>query len=127
MWGNSSEDFVGDPGLWLLVGLDEKPLWIRSLCNKDLRGRPIEEDSDELIAAVGEGSGFLEHDMDLGLGHSLDGFAGTHVDDELLIVCAHYYVYLNHVYILKVLVGKLSPRVQRVLIVHIPEQIPHTA
>ena len=102
-----------------------------------LRGLPVEEDSDELIAAVGEGSGFLEHDMDLGLGHSLDGFAGTHVNDELfedlslnpevldeqlsscaspedpdelLIVCAYYYVYLNHVSIMEKEVGKLNPQ-----------------
>jgi len=69
-WGTSSEDFVGDPGLWLLVGLDEEPLRVLPLPDPLLRGLPIEEDSDELIAAVGEGSGFLEHDMDLGLGHS---------------------------------------------------------
>jgi len=60
---------VGDPGLRLLVGLDEEPLGVLPLPDPLLRGLPIEEDSDELIASVGEDTGFLEHDMDLGLNH----------------------------------------------------------
>ena len=66
---NSSEDFVSDPGLWLLVGLDEELFWSGCRGNPILGRLPVKEDSNELIAAVGEGSSFLEYDVHLGLGH----------------------------------------------------------
>lgn len=53
----------------LLVGLDEELFWSGGRGNPILGRLPIKEDSDELIAAVGEGSSFLEYDVHLGLGH----------------------------------------------------------